>query len=103
MDSSCLAGSGCILCPVIDVSGELRALVERNAYAVPVVIVHVLLLEGTLDLLLSILWKGIVAVDELHVHLRSLGPVVKDLRRHAAPSSLLAVFMLLRDEIQAYQ
>jgi len=86
-----------VLSPVSAV--RLRLPNETDTYTVPVVVLYMLLLEGTLDLLLSILREGVETVDELHVHLRSLGPIVEDLWRHAAPGRLLAMLEMLRVRI----
>jgi hypothetical protein len=47
-----------------------------RSYAVPVIVIHVLLLESTLHLRLNVAWKIVVAIDQVHVHLTGLGPVV---------------------------
>lgn len=54
-------------------------------YALPVIIVDMALLQGTLDLVLSIRRQRIISINHVHVSVRNALPVVDDLGSDAAP------------------
>ena len=62
-----------------------RAIAGDKAYPIPVIVVDVALLERALDLLLGVCRHYVETVDQLKIVLSGLPPVVKDIRRDAAP------------------
>jgi hypothetical protein len=62
-----------------------RAIAGDETNPVPVIVVDVALLERALDLLLGVCRHYVETVDQFKIVLSGLPPVVKDIRRDAAP------------------
>lgn len=57
----------------------------RCSYAFPVFVIDVTLLKSSLDLDLQLLGKGVVTIDEIHVTLTNILPLVENVGSCTAP------------------